>query len=271
MDTGARVEVALIAGGRWHDIDYARLRLLAELERHDTVRAGVHPDYADRAAIEGADAIITYTCDVRPTAEQTEVLARWLSAGGRWLALHATCSAVEPPDLAGPRIFRTPRAIDGLAAMVGGQFLAHPPIGPYQVEVTDPDHPLTAGLAPFETVDELYVCQMHPEVDVLLHTTFGGECPGFAEGGPPPDERRPVLWQKATGAGTVTTLTLGHCRGRWDVADLGVPDLGTLDRIAWQSNGFRQVLRRTVAWAVHGDAWQQCAAPAQVVEEGDHR
>jgi hypothetical protein len=150
--------------------------------------------------------------------------------------------------------------IDGLADLVGGQFLAHPKIGPYLVEVTDPTHPLVSGLQPFETVDELYVCEMRPEAEVLMHTVFSGECPGFAEGAPQADPVRPVLWQRRVGAGVVTTLTLGHCRGRWDVADLGIPDLGVLDRRGWESTGYREVLARCVAWAVHGEGWPSCTA-----------
>jgi uncharacterized protein len=266
MDAGARVEVALVAGGRWHDIDFARLRLLDELDRHDVTRTSVHTDYSDSATLRRADVLVTYTSDVRPTAEQTHQLTQWLSAGGRWLALHATCSAVDPPPLGAPRLFSTPRAIDALASLLGGQFLAHPPIGSYRVEVTDPGHPLVAGLEPFDTVDELYVCEMHPPVDVLLHTRFDGECRGFAEGGRPADAVRPVLWQKRTGAGIVTSLTLGHCRGRWDVSDLGIPDLGSRDRVAWQSPGYREVLARTIAWAVHGDDWTACIADRVVPE-----
>ena len=258
MDAGARVDVALVAGGRWHDIDFARLRLLEELDRHDVARTSVHPDYSDIAALRRADVLVTYASDVRPTAVQTDVLTKWLTAGGRWLALHATCSAVDPPRPGRPGPFATPRAIDGLVSLVGGQFLAHPPIGPYRVEVTAPTHPLVAGLEPFDTVDELYVCEMRGPVDVLLHTMFDGECRGFAEGGRPTDAFRPVLWQKRTGAGTVTTLTLGHCRGRWDVRDLGIPDLGVQDRVAWESPGYQEVLGRSIAWAVHGDGWLAC-------------
>ncbi len=258
MDVGARVDVVLVAGGRWHDIDFARLRVLDELDRHDVARTAVRDDFSDLAAILEADVLVSYTCDVRPTALQSRTLREWLERGGRWLALHATCSAVDPPTADGPPQFSTPRVIDEMVSLLGGQFLAHPKIEAYQVEVTEPAHPLVAGLGSFETTDELYVCEMHPPVDVLLHTTFDGECPGFVEGAAPADARQPVLWQKSTGAGTCTVLTLGHCRGRWDVADLGVPDLGQLDRIAWESPGYREVLSRTVAWAVHGPAWTDC-------------
>jgi len=101
---------------------------------------------------------------------------------------------------------------------------------------------------------------MHPPVDVLLHAAFDGECPGFVEGARPSESHQPVLWQKHTGEGTATVLTLGHCRGRWDVADLGVADLERLDRAAWESAGYLDVLARCVTWAVHADAWTSCTA-----------
>jgi hypothetical protein len=260
MDSGARVAGGRVAGGRWHDIDFARLGILGVLERHDVARTTVREDYSDLRAILAADVLVTYTSDVRPTALQSQGLREWLERGGRWLALHATCSAVDPPEPDGPRRFTTPRVIDDLVDLVGGQFLAHPRIGPYTVEVTDPTDRLVAGLEPFETVDELYVCEMRPGVEVLLHTVFDGECPGFAEGAPPADPVRPVLWRHRVGEGVVTTLTLGHCRGRWDLADLGIADLEVLDRRGWQSLGYREVLARGVAWAVHGEAWPSCTA-----------
>jgi type 1 glutamine amidotransferase len=258
MDTAARVDVVLVAGGRWHDFGFARLQLLTELDRHDVVRTTVRDDYSDLASIQSAAALVTYTCDVRPSVEQADALAAWLEAGGRWLALHGTGSAVDPPTADRPYRFSTPRVIDRLVGLLGGQFLAHPPIGPYTVEVTDPQHPIVAGLASFTTLDELYVCEMHPPVDVLLHTDFDGECPGFVEGSRPSQVRQPVMWQKVRGAGAVTFLTLGHCCGRWDAADHGVTDTGVVDRSAWDAPGFRTVLARTTGWAVHGDAWTTC-------------
>ena len=39
---------------------------------------------------------------------------------------------------------------------LGSQFVAHPPIAPYRVEATQPEHPLVAGIEPFEADDELY-------------------------------------------------------------------------------------------------------------------
>ena len=174
-----------------------------------------------------------------------------MARGGRWLALHGTHSAIDPPAEPGG-VYRTPRVLGRVAELLGGQFLAHPPIAPYTVHITAPGHPLVAGLAPFEVRDELYVSELHPPLEVLLHARFTGGCRGFEEGQVTDDEPRPVLYLKRTGQGTVCYFTLGHCRGRFDVQDLGVEDLGRRDFGSWAVPEFGTVLERCVQWAVTG-------------------
>ena len=245
-----RTEVLLVCGGQWHDFELARRELLGLLSGHERARAHVFADYRDLAALDTATALVTYTCNVRPDAAAQRALGDFVRRGGRWLALHATNAALDPPAPDGPRVFATPRVMGEVAQVLGSQFLGHPPIGPFQVEVTRPDHPLVEGLEAFEVRDELYVSELHPPIEVLLHTRFTGSCPTFAEGDAPDDEPRPVLYLKDTGAGTVCYLTLGHCRGRYDLQDLGVDDLGVVDRGPWDVPEFRTVLRRAVAWAL---------------------
>lgn len=246
-----RLDAVLVCGGRWHDFDYARYRLLGLLGETEQVRTRVFEDYDCTGALERADLMVSYTCDVRPTPEQQDALVRFVTRGGRWLALHGTHSAIDPPD--GPGVYRTPRALGQVAPLLGGQFLAHPPIEPYTVHLTAPDHPLVAGLRPFEVRDELYICELYPPLEVLLHARFTGECRGFEEGQVTDDEPRPVLYLKRTHQGAVCYFTLGHCRGRFDVQDLGVDDLGRRDFGSWQVPEFAAVLGRCVRWAVTGD------------------
>lgn len=249
------IRIVLVAGGRWHDVDHARLELLRELGRHERVRARVFEDYRNLAALRDADALITYTCDVRPGTEEQSALVEFVSRGGRWLALHGTNAAIDSPDPGGPRVFRTPRVLGPVPEVLGSQFLGHPPIAPYLVEPTGDDDPLVAGIPPFTTTDELYVSELHPPLRVLLQTRYRGACRGFAEGQADDDEPRPVLYRKRTGAGEVCYLTLGHCRGRFDVQDLGIEDLGRTDRGSWVVPEFRLLVSRTVAWATYGDDW----------------
>ena len=245
-----RLDAVLVCGGRWHDFDFARRQLLGLLGADEQVRTRVFEDYGRTDALDRADLMVSYTCDVRPTPEQQDALARFVARGGRWLALHGTNSAIDPPD--GPGAYRTPRVLGKVAELLGGQFIAHPPIEPYTVHVTAPGHPLVAGLRPFEVRDELYVCELHPPLELLLHARFSGECRGFEEGHVTDDAPRPVLYLKRSGLGTVCYFTLGHCRGRFDVQDLGVADLGRADLGSWAVPEFATVLQRCLRWAVTG-------------------
>ena len=62
-----RVDAYLVAGGKYHYIDFARLELLKLLAEHEHLRVRVAADYEDTASIEKASALISYTCDVRPS------------------------------------------------------------------------------------------------------------------------------------------------------------------------------------------------------------
>ncbi|GAB2485456.1 ThuA domain-containing protein [Jatrophihabitans fulvus] len=247
-----RLDAVLVCGGQWHDFDYARRHLLDGLGRYEQVRTRVFEDFARTDALAAADLLVTYTCNVRPDADQQRALADFVRRGGRWLALHGTHSAIDPRGPEQP-VFRTPRVLGEVADVLGGQFLGHPPIEPYTVHVTDPDHPLVRGIGAFEVRDELYVLELRPPIEVLLHAEYTGECRGFDEGHTTDAEPRPVLYLKRTGDGTVCYFTLGHCRGRFDLQDLGVDDLGRHDVGSWETEAFRTVLGRCLDWAVIGD------------------
>lgn len=254
MGPAGRVDVVLVAGGRWHDFDHARLQLLTALAEHHTAKTTVHQDYACLPALARADLLITYTCDVRPDATQQQALVDFVARGGRWLALHASNSAIEPPVPGGERIFTTPRALGPVAEVLGSQFLGHPPITPYEVQVTQPQHPLVAGIQPFTVTDELYISELHPPLDVLLHAHYSGTCRGFEEGHTEGEEdvQRPILYTRPHGDGMVCYFTLGHCRGRFDMQDMGVDDLGKVDLGSWQVPEYRTILGRCLRWGVEG-------------------
>ena len=259
----ARVDIALICGGRWHDFDYARLRLLQWLETHDSVRCAVYSDFSQIEAICAADAVIAYTCDVRPSQVQAALLRDRIAAGGRLLALHATNSAIDAPEPGGERIFRTPDVMPTFIDLLGNRFLAHPKIAAYAIEVRDPSHALVTGITDFRTTDEIYVSEIADDLHVILDTEYAGPCPGFETESVPGRTRHPILYTRPEGAGEVTYFTLGHCRGRFDVSDMGIDDLGVIDRLAWDSPEFLEIMRRSVAWAVHGNQWSNCSASSE--------
>ena len=65
MSTTA-IDAYLVCGGRYHDIDYARLQLLALLGEQERIRTRIAEDYRDIAAIEASAFLVTYTVDVVP-------------------------------------------------------------------------------------------------------------------------------------------------------------------------------------------------------------
>jgi hypothetical protein len=134
--------------------------------------------------------------------------------------------------------------------MLGSQFLAHPPIKPYRVEVSDASHPLVAGIEPFEADDELYLCEYHGSPHALLHTHYRGEAPGFVERNWPASDsdRQLVLYLHAHGGGEVLYCTLGHCRGQYDMRPL-MPQYPTVERGSWKLPVFHELLRRGLRWA----------------------
>lgn len=235
--------VHVIAAGRYHDIDYARLELLQLLAESAHIRTTTASDFNDFASLETADLLITYTCDIAPDEPATLALRRFLERGGRWLALHGSNAVLE--FLADGRI-GIMAGFDGYMDLIGSRFLAHPPIGPFTVEVTDPDHPMTQGLEPFEVIDELYLLEQRGSLRTLLHSSFTGSCAPFAHADWD-TAQAPILYEHAVGAGAVLYLSLGHCRGHYDPSPNGAfivhPTLG-----AWAYPVYRELLRRAIAW-----------------------
>lgn len=239
-----KIKCVLIAGGLYHDFDFARLELLKLLAEDDRVRVRVFEDYTNLEAIKEADFIITYTCDVTPPLEAQELLRDYIKNGGRWYALHGTNSVLRLLD---DGLFDAPRWAPLFMDTIGSQFVAHPPIEPYTVTVADKAHPLVEGVEPFETTDELYLMETHGDLHVLLETEFEGDATGFVEE-KWEKAKHPVLYIKGLGEGAVLYNTLGHCRGHYDLQPLMDywPDV---DRCAWDLPVFYDLLRRGIEWA----------------------
>ena len=252
-DTSERVDAYLVAGGKYHDIDFARLELLKLLAEHPHVRVRVAADYEDPGAIAEASFLVSYTCDVRPSIEAQVAIRAWVDEGGRWLALHGTNSALDLPR---PNGVESPRIYPLWADTLGSQFVAHPPIMPYRVTVADPSHWLVEGIEPFETDDELYLCEYHgrDELQPLLHTHWQGDAKGFEEHDwtATQAQQHLVMYLRTLGAGQVLYNTLGHCRGHFDMAPL-VAYYPKIERGSWDKPEYYELLRRSLRWCLgHG-------------------
>jgi type 1 glutamine amidotransferase len=103
--------------------------------------------------------------------------------------------------------------------MVGGQWVAHPGgVIDYEVNITDHEDPVTAGLSDFKMHSEQYYMHVDPSNKVLATTTFNGErCP-WIDG-----TVMPVVWKRMWGAGRVFYTSLGHV-----ASDFNVPEARTI-------------------------------------------
>ena len=252
-----RIDCVLVAAGKYHDIDFARLELLKLLAEDSRVRVRVFEDYSNLDAIRNAAFLVTYTCDVVPGLEQQEALRKWVEQGGRWYALHGTNAILR---FLANGLVDSPAWAPVLMETLGSQFIAHPPIAPYRVEVADPAHPLVQGIEPFDSTDELYLSDFHADVHVLLDTEFEGAATGFVRD-QWPKSRHPVLYQRPLGQGAVLYLTLGHCRGHYDMQPL-LEFWPTVERCAWDLPVFYELLRRGLAWAKEPAASMASTLPA---------
>ena len=245
---GRRIDVTLVAGGKYHDIDFARRELLTLLGEHEEFRVRVQPDYEDTAGFEKSSILVSYTCDVRPSEKAQTDIRSWVENGGRWVALHGTNAALT---LGGPNGVDAPRCFPSWADTLGSQFVAHPPIQPYTVQVSDPNHWLVAGIESFDTDDELYLSEYanRDALHGLLHTTWQGDAKGFVEADwTNCDPTHLVMYLRDLGQGSILYNTLGHCRGHYDMAPV-LDYYPRIERCSWEKPAYYELLRRSLRWA----------------------
>jgi len=143
-----------------------------------------------------------------PGREGFDNLARFVREGGGLVLVHFACGAFQE--------FK-----DDFTKLAGRawnpKLRGHDPRGKFRVEIVDPDHPVTRGLEPFETVDELYTClDGEPAIHVLA------DAKSKVDG-----KRYPMAFVLSYGKGRVLHCVLGH-----DVAAFEVPAVGELFRRA---------------------------------------
>jgi type 1 glutamine amidotransferase len=239
-----RIDAHFVAAGKYHDIDFARLELLKLLAEHENIRTTVAMDYSNVDRIAACQFLITYTCDVMPTPAETQAIKAFLEKGGRWLALHGTNSILRFVEGG----VDCPEDRNDVMDILGTQFKAHPPIGPFRVEVTDRTHALTKGLEDFDIIDELYITKTTAPIKVLMQTRFDGEATGFIEA-KYDNAVVPILYLRDHGKGAVLYNTLGHCRSHFDVIEL-MPFWAHPERCGWNYPVYYETLRRGIRWAI---------------------
>ena len=237
------IQAYLVANARFHDTDFARLNLLQLLAEVPEIRTRVSDGFADIGAIADSDFLLTYTCDLRPKAEEERALRDFVSSGKRWIALHATNALLDFTA----KGLQCSRDHSTFMETLGSRFISHPPADPYEVTVSDPSHPLVAGLESFETTDELYLCEYYGDVHPLLETRFTGTFQsGYVENEWPDDDPRLVAYTHPVGEGEVLYITLGHCCGKYDMRP--IQEVAEVVRGSWENPIFIELLKRALRW-----------------------
>ncbi len=89
--------------------------------------------------------------------------------------------------------------------MVGGQFVAHPPMLEYEVNIIS-DDPIVSGIGNFKIFSELYYMHVDPSNEVLATTICTPEVlPVLSQ-----NVCMPTIWKRKYGAGKVFYSALGH-------------------------------------------------------------
>jgi type 1 glutamine amidotransferase len=194
----------LVVSGRWlHDSPDQTALLKEAIGRTGRVHPYLTETWGDAAPDSlGRYALIVIAGHYQEVPDALLLaLRRYVEGGGPLLGLHAANSCFTAPDY-----------ID----LLGSRFTRHDPIREYTVDIDVPDHPLTAGLAPFRIVDELREGAFRREA---IHVVAS------AEG-------HPAVYWKPAGRGRIVYIAPGH------------------DRRALAHPAYVRLIENAVAWLV---------------------
>lgn len=218
------VRVLLFSGQNNHDWRQTTPKLKSTLTASGRFAVDVteRPDQCNAATFARYDVIVSdwnaFPTDAKVKewpAQMREDFLNFVRQGGGYVIVHSGGSSFEG--------WREYRQLGGGWGKVTG----HGPIHSFEVKPVDPDHPITRGLKPFQTADELWHrAEVYPTK--VLATAFSAK----DKGGSGADE--PVAFVTEAGQGRCFTLLLGH------------------DTRAMEARGFQALLVRGTEWAATG-------------------
>jgi type 1 glutamine amidotransferase len=160
----------------------------------------------NEATLAKYDALMIYANHTTITPDQEKALLDFVASGKGFLPIHSASFCFQ----------NSPAYI----ALVGAQFQKHG-TGEFTAEIVKPDHPVMAGVTPFQAWDETYVHTKHnPDRTVLMERvdTTG---------------REPWTWVRTHGKGRVFYTASGH------------------DERVWGNPMFQRLIRNAVVWAAN--------------------
>jgi len=202
-------------GHKWRETAPLIARFLAT-DRRLTAEVNAEPKFLACSELHKYDAIVLNYLNWKspdPGEKARENLKRFIEGGKGLVIVHNACAAFgDWPEF---------RQIAG-RAWNPNRLRGHDPYGSFRVEITNIDHPITKGMKPFETTDELYTCLLTsgPPVAVLATATSVVDRKDY-----------PMALVHNYGKGRVFLCVLGH-----DVKALSI-------------EAVQELYRRGTAWA----------------------
>ena len=146
-----------------------------------------------------------------PPAEALANFQKFVADGGGLVLVHFACGAFQ----------KWPEFVKIAGRVWNPKLRGHDPHGTFTVELTDVKHPITEGMKPFRTLDELYTC-LDGKTPITILATATSKV----------DKKLyPMAFVLPYGKGRVFHCVLGH-----DVRAFAAPEVGEL-------------FRRAAAWA----------------------
>jgi type 1 glutamine amidotransferase len=177
------------------------------------VRVVEEPKFLAARELDDYDVIVLHFMDWEqpdPGPEARANLKRAVAGGKGLFLVHFACGAFQ----------EWPEFRDLAGRVWDPKLRGHDPHGKFRVDITDVEHPITQGMQPFETVDELYTC-LAGDRPIKLLATARSKVDG---------KDYPMAFVFEYGKGRVFHSPLGH-----DVQALDNPKVGDLFRrgCAW--------------------------------------
>ncbi len=139
----------------------------------------------DLSLLNGTDfsSVVLYFHRSRISETALDALHDCVSRGGGLLAVHSASASFKAHS----------RYFD----ILGGRFISHGEIGPFDVQPEKNSSEMFSDLRPFSVVDELYIHEYQDEV--TIHSTTDNQ-----------GSKEPMVWTKKFGKGRVFYCALGH-------------------------------------------------------------
>jgi type 1 glutamine amidotransferase len=130
------------------------------------------------------------------TEDQGKAIADFVSAGGGFYPLHNSS--------------HISLSSKNYRAVMGGAYIGHPPLRPFEVHATANAHPITAGMKPFMVNDEQHYVEYDKDPKYVILESENRDGLTYETGGRQLGTKSPAGWAYDYGRGRVVFTAVGH-------------------------------------------------------------